>query len=327
MVLVTGGAGYIGSHMCKVLRDARIEHVVFDNLERGHERATGRSPIFFGDLRDRVSVDRLFTEFEIDAVLHFAAYSEVGESVKKPSQYYRNNVGGTQNLLEAMARANANRIVFSSSASVYGEPKKVPITEDHPTLPTNPYGRTKLIVEQMLADFAAASDLRYVSLRYFNAAGADPDGRIGEDHRPETHLVPNVLIAIAGKRDTLKVFGTDYDTPDGTCVRDYVHVMDLCEAHLLALKHMQGGGASETFNLGTGKGHSVREIIKATEKVVGKKCVVQEVARRPGDPAKLVASSEKITKGLGWKPKFTKLEDTIGHAWQWMREFPAGYDH
>ncbi|MEX2244301.1 MAG: UDP-glucose 4-epimerase GalE [Fimbriimonadaceae bacterium] len=327
MVLVTGGAGYIGSHMCKVLRDARIEHVVFDNLEKGHERATGRSPIFFGDLRDRVSIDRLFSEFEIDSVLHFAAYSEVGESVKKPSQYYRNNVGGTLNLLEAMARASVEAVVFSSSAAVYGEPDKVPITEGHATVPTNPYGRTKLQCEQMLADFDEAYGLRYVALRYFNAAGCDPDGRLGEDHRPETHLIPNVLLSIAGKQDTLKLFGNDYNTPDGTCVRDYVHVMDVCAAHLLALKHLQGGGKSRTYNLGTGSGHSVKEVIKAAEAVTKKKAPVQKAARRPGDPAQLVASADKIKKDLKWKPKYTDLKETIGHAWQWMREFPGGYDN
>ncbi len=327
MVLVTGGAGYIGSHMCKVLRENRIDHVVFDNLEKGHERATGRSPVFFGDLRDRVSVDRLFAEFEIDTVLHFAAYSEVGESVKKPSQYYRNNVGGAQNLLEAMHRANVDKLVFSSTASVYGEPNEVPISEQHDTNPTNPYGRSKQMVEQMLADFAMAYGTRHVNLRYFNAAGCDPDGRLGEDHRPETHLIPNVLLALGGKHDTFKVLGTDYDTPDGTCVRDFVHVMDLCEAHLLAMNHLQNGGDPKTYNLGTGTGNSVREVLKAAEKATGRTCPIEEVARRPGDPARLVASSEKIKQELGWSPKYTDLEETIGHAWHWMREFPNGYDN
>ncbi len=327
MVLVTGGAGFIGSHMCKLLRENRVEHVVFDNLERGHERATGRSPIFFGDLRDRVSIDRLFSEFEIDTVLHFAGYIEVGESVQKPSQFYRNNVGGTLNLFEAMQRAKVDKIVFSSTAAVYGEPNSTPITEDHPTAPTSPYGRTKQMIEQMLAEFSPAYGLRSVSLRFFNAAGADPDGRLGEDHRPETHLIPNVLLAIAGKRDTLKVFGTDYDTPDGTCVRDYVHVMDIADAHLLAMKHLQDGGETRTYNLGTGTGHSVREVIKAAEKVTGKKASVEEVGRRSGDPASLVASSDKIKAELGWKPNFVDLNETIGHAWSWMKEFPGGYDH
>jgi UDP-glucose 4-epimerase len=326
MVLVTGGAGYIGSHMCKLLREKRIEHVVFDNLEKGHERATGRSSVFFGDLRDRVSVDRLFAEFEIDAVLHFAAYSEVGESTKKPSQYYRNNVGGAQNLIEAMARAKVEKIVFSSTAAVYGEPTEVPITEDHPTNPKNPYGRTKRVVEQLLDDCANADGLRYVSLRYFNAAGADPDGRFGEDHRPETHLIPNVLMALTGKRPSLRIFGEDYETPDGTCIRDYVHVMDLCDAHLLALEHLNNGGEPRTYNLGTGKGHSVKEVITAAENVAKRKAVVEVETRRPGDPARLVASAEKIKKDLGWSPKYTDLEETIAHAHHWMKEFPHGYD-
>jgi UDP-glucose-4-epimerase GalE len=326
MVLVTGGAGYIGSHMCKVLRENRIEHVVFDNLERGHERATGRSPIFYGDLRDRTSIDRLFSEFEIETVMHFAAYIEVGESTRKPSQYYRNNLGGTLNLLEAMARAKVGKIVFSSTAAIYGEPSEVPITEDHAKQPTNPYGRSKWMVEQMLDDFDAAYGLRSVRLRYFNAAGADPDGRLGEDHRPETHLIPNVLLAIAGRRDTLKVFGTDYDTPDGTCVRDYVHVMDIADAHLLALKHLDAGGGTRAYNLGTGTGHTVKEVLHAAETVTCKLASVEEVGRRAGDPARLVASAENIKRDLGWSPNYTSLEEMIGHSWDWMREFPMGYE-
>lgn len=327
MILVTGGAGYIGSHMCKLLREKRIEHVVFDNLERGHERATGRSPLFFGDLRDRTSIDRLFSEFEISAVLHFAGYIEVGESVNKPSQYFRNNVAGTLNLLEAMARSKVTRIVFSSTAAVYGEPDSVPITEDHPTRPTNPYGRSKLMIEQMLTDFGSAYDFRSVVLRYFNAAGADPDGRIGEDHNPETHLIPNVLLTAAGKRQTIKIYGTDYETPDGTCVRDYVHVMDLCNAHLLALTHLESDGTSKTCNLGSGKGWSVREVINAAEKVVGRTVAIEESARRAGDPAWLIASNDKARSELNWTPQYNDLEETIGHAWQWMKEFPSGYDH
>jgi UDP-glucose 4-epimerase len=327
MLLVTGGAGFIGSHMCKLLRENRIEHVVFDNLERGHERATGRSPIFFGDLRDRTSIDRLFSEFDIDTVLHFAGYIEVGESVAKPSQFYRNNVAGTLNLLEAMQRAKVGKIVFSSTAAVYGEPEHTPITEDHPTRPTSPYGRTKLIAEQMLADFDKAYGVRNVCLRFFNAAGSDPEGRLGEDHRPETHLIPNVLQAIAGKRDALKLFGTDYDTPDGTCVRDYVHVMDIADAHLLAINHLDKDGESRAFNLGTGSGHSVKEVIAAAEHVTERPAKYTECARREGDPARLVASSERIKSELGWSPKHTDLRDTIAHAWAWMQEFPDGYDH
>ena len=327
MILVTGGAGYIGSHMCKLLREKRVDHVVFDNLERGHERATGRSPIFFGDLRDRTSIDRLFTEFDIDAVLHFAAYIEVGESVRKPSQYYRNNVGGTLNLLEAMIRANVRKIVFSSTASVYGAPETDLITEDHPKSPTNPYGRSKLMVETMIQDFVEAYGLRSVCLRYFNAAGADPEGRIGEDHRPETHIVPNVLMAAAGKRDTIRLYGTDYDTPDGTCVRDYVHVMDLCSAHMLALGRLEEADGFKAYNLGSGDGKSVRQVIQTAEKVTGRSVAVEEVERRPGDPPRLVASSDLARSELGWKPMYPDLKDMVAHAWHWMQEFPGGYDH
>lgn len=327
MILVTGGAGYIGSHMCKLLREKRIEHVVFDNLERGHERATGRSPLFFGDLRDRTSIDRLFSEFEITGVMHFAGYIEVGESVIKPSQYYRNNVGGTLNLLEAMTRAKVMKIVMSSTAAVYGEPETNPIDEDHPTNPTNPYGQSKLMVEQMLTDFGKAYDMEAMVLRYFNAAGADPDGRFGEDHNPETHLIPNVLLAAAGKRDTFRIYGTDYETKDGTCVRDFVHVMDLCNAHLLALEKLQSEGGGKTYNLGTGSGFTVREVVTAVQKVVGRSVAVEEGARRPGDPACLVASCERAKSELGWNPQFVDLEETIGHAWHWMKEFPGGYDH
>lgn len=327
MVLVTGGAGYIGSHMCKLLRERRIEHVVFDNLERGHERATGRSPIFFGDLRDRTSIDRLFSEFEITAVLHFAGYIEVGESVERPSQYYRNNVGGTLNLLEAMTRAKVKKVVFSSTAAVYGEPEEDTISEDQPFSPMNPYGRSKVMAETMLADFSRAYGMSVTVLRYFNAAGADPDGRFGEDHSPESHLIPNVLLAAAGKRDVFKIYGTDYETPDGTCVRDFVHVMDICEAHLLALEKMSGSGEFEVYNLGSGRGWSVREVLSAAQNVVGRQVVVEEGARRKGDPTRLVASNEKAKQLLGWSPKYNDLEETIGHAWHWMKEFPAGYDH
>ncbi|MCH8980356.1 MAG: UDP-glucose 4-epimerase GalE [Armatimonadetes bacterium] len=322
MVLVTGGAGYIGSHVCKLLRERRIDHVIFDNLERGHQRAAGKSPVFFGDVRDRVSLDRLFSEFDIDQVMHFAAYIEVGESVQKPSQFYRNNVGGTLNLLEAMTRAGVHKIVFSSTAAIYGEPESTPIDEAHPKNPTSPYGRSKWMVEQMLDDFDKAYGLTSVSLRYFNAAGADPDGRLGEDHRPETHLIPRILMAACGKADGFKIYGTDYDTPDGTCVRDYVHVMDLADAHVRAMGH----GQSDAFNLGNGEGFSVRQVLEVAQKVVGKEIPAVESARRPGDPAVLVASSDKIRSKLGWKPQYSDLETIVAHAWRWMSEFPDGYD-
>ena len=326
MVLVVGGAGYIGSHICKLLREKRIEHVVFDNLERGHQRALGRSPVFFGDVRDRVSLDRLFAEFDIDVVMHFAAYIEVGESVEKPSQFYRNNVGGTLNLLESMNRAGVDKLVYSSTAAVYGEPEYTPIDEDHPKNPTNPYGRSKLMTEMILEDFDAAYGLKSVRLRYFNAAGSDPDCRIGEDHRPETHIIPRILMAASGKADGFKIFGTDYDTPDGTCVRDYVHVMDLAQAHILAMQHLLDGGDSDFFNLGNGEGFSVRQVLETAQKVVGKEIKVAEEGRRAGDPAVLVASSDKIRLKLKWEPEYSDLEQIIGHAWSWMQEFPDGYD-
>ncbi len=326
MILVVGGAGYIGSHVCKALRRAREEHVIFDNLEKGHERATGRSNIFFGDLRDRVSIDRLFSEFEIDLVMHFASYIEVGESVKSPSQYYRNNVGGTLNLLEAMARAKVDKLVFSSTAAVYGEPVEVPITESHPKNPTNPYGQSKLMVEQMLGDFGHAYGMRSVCLRYFNAAGADPDGALGEDHRPETHLIPRLLLAARDSGINFKLFGTDYDTPDGTCVRDFVHVADIASAHMLAMEHLKSGGESKAYNLGTGDGFSVREVLEVAREVTGKEIPVIEEERRPGDPARLVASSELIQKELGWKHENSDLKSMVENAWNWMLEYPEGYD-
>ena len=326
MVLVTGGAGYIGSHVCKVLRQSRIDHVIFDNVERGHQRAAGKSPIFYGDLRDRVSIDRLFTEFQIDVVMHFAGYIEVGESVENPSQFYRNNVGGSLNLLEAMMRASVGKIVFSSTAAVYGDPKSVPIEEDHAKAPTNPYGHTKLMVEQMLQDFSQSYDLRFIALRYFNAAGSDPDCVLGEDHRPETHLIPRILMAAAGKTPGFKVFGTDYDTPDGTCVRDFVHVMDLAQAHVLAMESLLGGCESNQYNLGNGAGFSVRDVLTEAERVVDAQIPCTDEARRAGDPAQLVASSKKIAKELGWKPEYPQVGTMIEHAWKWMQEFPDGYD-
>ncbi|MCH7944646.1 MAG: UDP-glucose 4-epimerase GalE, partial [Armatimonadetes bacterium] len=318
--------GYIGSHVCKLLRERRIDHVVFDNLERGHQRAAGKSLVFFGDVRDRVSLDRLFSEFDIDLVMHFAAYIEVGESIEKPSQFYRNNVGGTLNLLEAMTRAGLDKLVFSSTAAVYGEPEYTPIDEQHPKNPTSPYGRSKWMVEQMLDDFDHAYGLKSVRLRYFNAAGADPDGRLGEDHRPETHLIPRILMAACGKAERFKLYGTDYDTPDGTCVRDYVHVMDLADAHLRAMDRLTDHGGSDAYNLGNGEGFSVRQVLDVAQKVVGKEIPAVESGRRPGDPAILVASSDKIRSQLGWEPQYADLETIVAHAWRWMSEFPDGYD-
>ncbi len=325
MILVVGGAGYIGSHMCKLLRQTGEQHLVFDNLERGHREALQGSPFVMGDLREPESLARVFAEHEIDLVMHFAAYIEVGESVKDPSSFYTNNFFGVQELLEAMRKAKVDKIVFSSTAAVYGEPKYVPLDEVHATQPTNPYGNTKLAVERMLHDYDVAYGIRSVCLRYFNAAGADPDGVLGEDHRPESHLIPRVLLAAMGKAPTINVFGTDYDTPDGTCVRDYIHVCDLADAHLLAIRHLRDGGQSDRFNLGNGQGFSVRQVIETSERVVGHAIPVAEGPRRAGDPARLIASSDKIRQALGWTPKRPDLEQIVLDAWNWRQSHPEGY--
>jgi len=326
MVLVVGGAGYIGSHVIKMLRERAIPHLVFDNLERGHRSAVQSSPLFEGDLRSREDLSRVFTENpEIDTVMHFAAYIEVGESVQDPSKFYFNNVYGVLLLLEAMRDHGVGQFVFSSTAAVYGEPQEVPIPETHPKSPTNPYGDTKLAVERMLAAFDRAYGLRSVCLRYFNAAGSDPDGVLGEDHRPETHLIPRILLAASGKAPQITVFGTDYDTPDGTCLRDYVHVMDLADAHLRAIDHLRSGKPSDQFNLGSGNGYSVKEMIAAAEAVVGEQIPVAFGPRREGDPARLIASSAKAREGLGWQPQWTDMKDIVGHAWAWMSANPDGY--
>jgi len=325
MILVVGGAGYIGSHMCKLLREAGEEHLVFDNLEQGHREALQGSPLFEGDLRRPEDLAEVFRRHPIDTVMHFAAYIAVGESVQHPGKYYRNNVTGVLNLLEAMVEAGVKRLIFSSTAAIFGDPRYVPIDEDHPKAPTSPYGDSKWAVERMLEAFDRAHGLRSVCLRYFNASGADPDGLLGEDHRPETHLIPAVLLAVLGKAPQVRIFGTDYDTPDGTCIRDYIHIMDLAEAHLLAVRHLREGGASERFNLGNGKGYSVREVIDTVERVVGREVPKEEAPRRPGDSARLVASSAKAERVLGWKPRYPELETIVRHAWNWRRAHPDGY--
>lgn len=324
MILVCGGAGYIGSHMCKLLREKQINHLVFDNLERGHKDAIQASPFVQGDLRNPADIDQVFKNHKIDLVMHFAAYIEVGESTKDPSIFWQNNVLAVHNLLEAMRTNQVGKFVFSSTAAVYGEPVQIPIQEGDQKEPTNPYGATKLTVERMLQSYDSAYDLKSVCLRYFNACGCDPDGILGEDHRPETHLIPRILLAARGDSG-FKVFGTDYPTPDGTCIRDYVHVCDLAEAHLLAIQHLQAGGSSDQFNLGSGSGYSVKEVLTAAERVVGQSIPVEYADRREGDPAKLVASSDKIRSKLGWTPKFTNLEEIIGHQWSWMQANPVGY--
>jgi UDP-glucose 4-epimerase len=325
-VLVTGGAGYIGSHVVEELVAAGHKPIVYDNLVKGHIDAVSENvQLIEGDIHDFNFLKHVMGEYEIDGVMHFAASSLVGESMTDPGQYYYNNVAGTLGLLDAMRDVGVDYLVFSSTAAVYGEPKTVPITEDAQHLPTNVYGRTKLIIEGMLADYAKAYDLHYVSLRYFNAAGAALLGNIGEDHNPETHLIPLVLQAALGKRENVAIFGTDYPTKDGTCVRDYIHVCDLATAHVLALNYLLNGGKSNAYNLGSQSGYSVREIIQAAKKVTGKDFPVIEKPRRAGDPAVLIASSEKIKKELGWQPKHTNIEDIIATAWRWHSGHPTGY--
>ena len=316
-ILVVGGAGYIGAHMVRQLVNGQFDVVVLDNLSTGSRKLVQTVEFIQGNLGDSDLLDRLFAEQAFDAVMHFAAFSQVGESMHQPLLYYRNNLAETVALLDAMVRHDVKRFIFSSTAAVYGEPVTIPIAEDHPCAPTNPYGNTKLAVERMLADCDAAYGLKSAVLRYFNAAGADESGEIGELHDPETHLIPIVLRAAEGQIDHIRVFGTDYPTTDGTCIRDYVHVNDLAQAHLLALDALLDGGRSAIYNLGSSSGYSVREVIRKAEGVTGKKIPVVEAPRRPGDPAVLVASSEKIKRQLGWTPAYDNLEKIIQTAWNW----------
>jgi UDP-arabinose 4-epimerase len=319
-VLVTGGAGYIGSHTCKELAKQGYQPIVYDNLVYGHEWAVKWGPFIRGDLRDRDLLIRTMRGYQIEAVLHFAAFAYVGESVMKPEVYYENNVGGSLSLLNAMKEAGVNRIVFSSTCATYGNPITVPISESHPQNPINPYGKTKLVVEGILHDFKQAHQIQSVSLRYFNAAGADLDGEIGEVHQPETHLIPLALDAALGHRESLTVFGTDYPTPDGSCIRDYIHVTDLAQAHILALNGLESNRFSPFYNLGNGKGFSVKEVIQSVEKVTGKKVPVNYGDRRAGDPPTLIANSLKIQEELGWKPQFTKLDEILETAYRFSRK-------
>ncbi|GAB4246965.1 UDP-glucose 4-epimerase GalE [Deferrisoma sp.] len=321
-VLVAGGAGYIGSHVAKLLAQRGFHPVVVDNLERGHRWAARWGTFVEADLADREAVQAVLLEHRIRAVMHFAAYAYVAESVRDPGPYYRNNVATTLALLETMKEVESEFFIFSSTCATYGEPERVPIPEDHPQRPINPYGRTKLMVEQMLTDFETAYGMRHVNLRYFNAAGADPDGEIGEAHDPETHLIPLVLEVALGGRPHIAVFGTDYPTPDGTCIRDYIHVTDLAEAHVLALEHLLGGGESRSYNLGNGRGYSVREVIEEARRVTGREIPVLEARRRWGDPAVLVGSSEKIRRELGWEPRYPGLDVILETAWNWHRKGP-----
>jgi UDP-glucose 4-epimerase len=324
-VLVTGGAGYIGSHAVAALLERGEEIVVVDNMQQGHRAAVLGGKVYEGDIRDAAFLDRVFTENEIDAVIHFAANSLVGESMKDPGKYYHNNVYGTLCLLEAMNKHGVRRIVFSSTAATYGEPERVPIEETDRTMPTNAYGETKLAMERMIRWFDVAHSIRYVSLRYFNAAGAHESGQIGEDHQPESHLIPLVLQAALGQRPHISMFGDDYDTADGSCIRDYIHVSDLADAHVLAVEKLRSGADSAIYNLGSGNGYSVREVVETARRVTGREIPLVVEPRRAGDPAVLVASSERARRELGWRPERSNLESIIASAWSWHERHPEGY--
>ncbi|MBO6304596.1 MAG: UDP-glucose 4-epimerase GalE [Selenomonadaceae bacterium] len=325
-ILVCGGAGYIGSHTVYKLVEAGEDVVILDNLQSGHREAINKKAKFYeGDLRDFAFLDKLFATEKIEAVIHFAANSLVGESMKEPLKYYNNNVHGMEVLLSALVKHNVDKIVFSSTAATYGEPKSIPIKEDDPTIPTNTYGETKLAMEKMMRWVEKAHNIRFVSLRYFNAAGATLDGSFGEDHNPETHLIPLILKTALKKRDAITIFGDDYDTEDGTCIRDYIHVFDLADAHILALNYLRNGGKSDIMNLGNGKGFSVKEMIEAAKVVTGKEIKVEMGERRAGDPAVLIASSEKAKRILNWQPKFIDVKDIIASAWSWHKSHPEGF--
>lgn len=320
-ILVVGGAGYIGSHMVKLLLRAGHEAVTLDNLSTGYHDAVTGGEFVRCDLADRDGLDEVFKRHAFDGVMHFASFIQVGESVARPDIYYRNNFCNTLKLLDAMTAHGVKRFIFSSSAAIFGEPDYVPIDEAHPVRPINPYGISKWMVEQALAGYDRAFGLKSICLRYFNAAGADPEGELGERHDPETHLIPLVLQVASGRRPDIAVFGRDYDTPDGTCIRDYVHVTDLCQAHLLALDALIEGGESDAFNLGNGNGFSVQDVIEAARRVTGKEIAVKESPRRAGDPARLVANSGRARKALGWKPEFADLNVIVEHAWRWEKKF------
>ena len=326
-ILVLGGAGYIGSHTVYELIEAGENVVVVDNLETGFRKAVHPDAKFYqGDIRDRAFIDSVFEKEDIDGVIHFAANSQVGESMVNPLKYYNNNLCGTEVLLESMVSHGINKIVFSSTAATYGEPERIPILETDRTVPTNCYGETKLSMEKMFKWTANANDLRFVSLRYFNACGAHPNGKIGEAHNPETHLIPLILQVPNGKREFISIFGNDYETKDGTCVRDYIHVNDLAQAHILAMEYLRKGNDSNIFNLGNGVGFTVKEVVETARKVTGHSIPAKEEPRRAGDPSTLIASSEKAKDILGWKPKFDDLETIITTAWNWHKNHPNGYE-
>ncbi len=316
-ILVVGGAGYIGSHMVWLLGQKGVDVVTLDNLSSGHRDAVLHGQFVLGDIADRLILDKVFGEHKFDAVMHFASFIQVGESVLDPAKYYQNNVVNTLNLLNAMRAHGVDKFIFSSTAAIFGEPEYVPIGEAHPQSPINPYGWSKRMVEQVLADYDRAYNLKSVCLRYFNAAGAHPDGLLGERHDPETHLIPLVLQAASGQRPHITVFGRDYDTPDGTCIRDYIHILDLAEAHWLALQHLQSGGETRAYNLGNGNGYSVNEVIETARRITGRAIPVQEGRRREGDPARLVADAGKIQQDLGWQPLYADLDIIVKHVWNW----------
>ncbi len=319
-ILVVGGAGYIGSHMVKMLLEQQHEVITFDNLSSGFRDAVLGGEFVQGDLADIDVLDTVFTTYKPEAVMHFASYIQVGESVAHPAKYYQNNVCNTLNLLDTMVKHGVNYFIFSSTAAVFGEPEYVPIDEAHPNSPLNPYGRSKWMIEQVLADYDKAYGLKSVCLRYFNAAGADPSGLLGERHEPETHLIPLVLQAISGRRDSISVFGTDYDTPDGTCIRDYIHIVDLCAAHILGLHKLMQNNTSKRYNLGNGAGFSVQQVIDTAEQVTGLKVKVNHGPRRAGDPARLVADATLAKAELDWHPVYDDLTTIVQHAWQWEKK-------
>ena len=326
-ILICGGAGYIGSHTVRLLLDAGENVIVADNLSTGHRSAINPAVKFYDcDIRDKIALQKIFAENKIEAVFHFAAFIEAGESVINPLKYFSNNVVGMEILLEAMTEAGVDKIIFSSSAAVYGEPEKIPVDELAAKNPVNPYGDSKFIMEIMMRRVSAAHGVRFVSLRYFNACGAIEDASIGEDHHPESHLIPLILQVPLGKRDAITIFGDDYPTPDGTCIRDYIHVVDLAAAHQNALNYLRNGGESDFFNLGSGQGFSVKEIISTAEKVTAQKIKTVLGARRAGDPARLIASSDKARKILGWQPRFDDIEKIISTAWKWHSTHPNGFN-
>lgn len=320
VILVTGGAGYIGVHAVKALEEKGFQVVILDNLVYGHHElvtANLKAKVVIGDIGDRICLDRLFTTTKITAVMHFAAFAYVGESVTDPAKYYQNNVVGTLTLLDAMRQHGVTNLIFSSTCATYGNPQYLPIDENHPQQPINPYGAGKLAIERVLQDYDPAYGLKSVIFRYFNAAGADPDGMFGEDHNPETHLIPLILQAAAGSRAAISVFGSDYETPDGTCIRDYIHVTDLAQAHVLGLEYLLKNQVSQIFNLGNGNGFSVKEVIDTAKQVTGKDIPIEFCPRRAGDPATLIGSSDKARQILGWQPQYADIKTIVAHAWNW----------